>query len=109
MSREFKSSDVEELIKQAFRLKPEGFFLKNEATKADIERAIDFVRQAANEKIYCRNVSDLQDKCTALSGGLYAHLLGVVVSETIRHFPTTPVSEIIIRARSELGNAGINP
>lgn len=109
VGREFNSELVEELIKQAFRLRPEGFFLKNEAMKADIENAIDFVREAAELKVYCRNVSEVQDKYTALSGGLYSHLLGVVVAETIQHFPNTPVSEIIIRARSELGKAGIKP
>lgn len=48
MSREFKPSEVEELIKQAFRLAPRNHFRDNDTFPSDIDSAIGFVRAAAN-------------------------------------------------------------
>ncbi len=52
MSRQFDPADVEELIKQAFRLAPRNYFLDNPEVPTDIELATEFVNTAAKQQDY---------------------------------------------------------
>jgi len=99
MSREFDPSEVEELIKQAFRLAPAGYFLKNDTYPTDIQSAINFVRAAADSK---------GDKLPEPSAH-YSRMLSSITAALIARDSYFIPSECIESAMTALAKKGIKP
>lgn len=106
MSREFKSSDVEELIKQAFRLAPEYFFRGTTEDKIDIEQAIDFVRMAADN---INSGALLNSDDDPPVSDHYSRLLVSIVGARMAANPHMPAVHVIGVVKDELERAGVKP
>ena len=99
MSRQFDSDEVEELIKQAFRLAPADYFLKNEEYPTDIESAINFVR----------NVADSKDDKAPEPSAHYSLMLSSITAALIARDSYFIPSECIESAMTALAKKGIKP
>lgn len=99
MSREFKPSEVEELIKQAFRLAPRNPFRDNDTFPSDIQSAINFVRAVADSK------GDPAPEPSAH----YSLMLASITGALIARDPYFKPSECIVSAEAALARKGIKP
>lgn len=101
MSREFDPKEVEQLIKECFRLAPKNYFRDNQNFPTDIQSAINFAKNAADNRESIANERE--------PNAHYSRMLAAITTGLLARETGVLPSDCIVSAIAALGRKGIKP